>query len=109
MEVTWLPFAQNQLKAVMQYVRDNFGENIARKSFREIMRRVDELRNFPDIGILDRQFSAKEVMVRHLNIGPNVVYYIEDLNEIVVIAVMHHKQSPSTINRTIIYALGLND
>lgn len=109
MEVKWLPFAQGQLKVVLQYVIDNFGEKTARKTLREILSHIDGLKVFPDSGVWDKRFSTATIKVRHLNIGPNVVYYLVDLDEVLVVAVMHYKQSPATINRTIRYALSIKD
>lgn len=43
MEVRWLPFAQEQLKVVAQYVIDNFGEMTAKKSLRSILSKVEAL------------------------------------------------------------------
>ena len=83
----------------MQYVVDNFGEITAKKSLRRILDKVNELRKNPDIGIWDKKFSSDGIKVRHLNIGPNMVFYlIDDRCEVVVIAVMHCKQSSYVIN-----------
>lgn len=109
MEVRWLPFALEQLNVVLQYVIDNFGENTARKSLKEILKQIGGLKDFPDSGIWDKRFSKAGKKIRHLNVGPNVVYYLVDLEEVVVIAVMHCKQSPTTINRTIRYVLSIKD
>lgn len=54
MELRWLPFASEQLRADMQYVVDNFGEKTAKKSLRRILDKVNELRKNPDIGIWDK-------------------------------------------------------
>ncbi|MBM0130900.1 type II toxin-antitoxin system RelE/ParE family toxin [Segatella copri] len=105
MELRWLPFASEQLRADMQYVVDNFGEITAKKSLRRILDKVNELRKNPDIGIWDKKFSSDGIKVRHLNIGPNMVFYLVDRYEVVVIAVMHCKQSSYVINRAIRYAL----
>ena len=48
MELRWLPFASEQLRADMQYVVDNFGEITAKKSLRRILDKVNELRKNPD-------------------------------------------------------------
>ena len=81
----------------MQYVVDNFGEITAKKSLRRILDKVNELRKNPDIGIWDKKFSSDGIKVRHLNIGPNMVFYLIDRYEVVVIAVMHCKQSSYVI------------
>lgn len=105
MELRWLTFASEQLQADMEYVVENFGEMTARKSFRRILDAVGELRKYPDKGIWDKKFSTSEYRVRHLNIGPNKVFYLIDDKEIVVIAVMHYRQSSYVVNRAIRYAL----
>ncbi len=105
MEIRWLPFASAQLKAVLEYVVDHFGEMTARKSLRRVLDGVDVLEKYPAKGIYDKQFSRNGIAVRHLNVGPNMVYYIVDRDEVVVIAVMHCKQSLTTINRAIKFAL----
>ena len=72
-ELRWLPFASEQLRADIQYVVDNFGEITAKKSLRRILDKVNELRKNPDIGIWDKKFSLDVIKVRHLNIDPNMV------------------------------------
>ena len=89
----------------MQYVIDNFGEMTAKKSLKSLLDKVDTLKTCPDLGVWDKKFSTPLVKVRHLNVGPNVLYYLVDQDEVVVIAVMHYKQSPVTVNRTIQYVL----
>lgn len=105
MEIRWLPFASEQLKVVLEYVIDHFGEMTARKSLRRVLDGVDVLRMYPAKGIYDKQFSKNGIAVRHLNVGPNMVYYLVDRNEVVVIAIVHCKQSPTTIHRAIKFAL----
>ena len=51
MEVRWLPFAQEQLKVIVQYVVDNFGEMTAKKSLQTILTKVAALGSCPDIGV----------------------------------------------------------
>ena len=41
---------------------------------------------------------SRKIKVRHLNIGPNMVFYLIDRCKVVVIAVMHCKQSSYVIN-----------
>lgn len=105
MEVRWLTFARKQLGVVIQYVNDQFGSNTAKHSLQSIMKSVNGLMKFPDSGVWDKKFSTENATIRHLNVGPNVVYYLVDLDEVVIIAVMHCRQSPNTVNRTICYVL----
>ena len=106
MVVRWLTFAQDQLKGVVQYVMDNFGVMTAKKSLCKILNDTDTLGKYPTKGIYDKKFSKNGIEVRHLNTGPNMVYYLIDENEVVILAVMHYRQSVNTINRAIRYAIG---
>ena len=45
MVVRWLSFAQDQLKDIVQYVIDNFGEMTAKKALRRILDDTDTLGN----------------------------------------------------------------
>ena len=58
MEVRWLPFAQKQLKVVVQYVVDNFGEMTAKKSLKTILSKVEALSTCPGLGVLDNFFES---------------------------------------------------
>ncbi len=101
MEVKWLPFASKQLKEVVEYVKENFGETTARKSLNKILDKLNWVKKYPESGILDEKFSTASITIRHINVGPNLLFYFFDNENIVVIAIMHSKQSPVTINQTI--------
>ena len=61
------------------------------------------LRRLPYIGIIDSDFSTlfNNITVRHLKLSPNVIYYLIDENRIVIAAMLHSKQSPETVRKTI--------
>lgn len=101
MEVKWLPFASRQLKDVVGYVTENFGETTAGKSLNKILDKLNWVKKHPESGILGEKFSTDNITIRHINVGPNLLFYFIDHENIVVIAIMHSKQSPVTINQTI--------
>ena len=51
MELRWLPFASEQLRADMQYVVDNFGEITAKKSLRRILDKVNSKHPTPILAV----------------------------------------------------------
>ena len=55
------------------------------------------------VGIIDSDFSTlfNNITVRHLKLSPNVIYYLIDENRIVIAAMLHSKQSPETVRKTI--------
>ena len=59
--------------------------------------------HFLEILIIDSDFSTlfNNITVRHLKLSPNVIYYLIDENRIVIAAMLHSKQSPETVRKTI--------
>ena len=109
MEVEWTDMALEQLGTSMEYVADVFGENVARKSYEKIRRRVQELAVFPESGRYDGMKFSLFYSMRHLTIAPNVVYYLTDEKRdvVVVIALVHSGQSPRTVNEILERGLAL--
>ena len=101
MVIVWSDLAKALLKAALEYVEEQFGAMVARQTLEKIDRKVRQLERNPEMGISDFQLSSEGIAVRHLIVHPNVVYYFKDENEIVIIAVMHSKQSPKTVRRII--------
>ena len=102
MEIVWSDLGAGLFKAVLEYVENNYGENVARHRITE---KVEQLKYFPGIGVKDFDLEPTEfsssIDVRHLILYPNIVYYLIDGDEVVIIAVLHALQSRETI-KTII-------
>ena len=106
MEIVWSRLGERLFKSVLEYVEDNFGENVARQTFRRITEKVEQLKYFPGIGVKDFELAESlgfgtGVEVRHLVLQPNIVYYMIDGDDIVIIAVVHAHQSQETIKNIV--------
>ena len=98
MELIWSDLANQQLDSTLDYVEDNFGANTAFKTLQKIDKKIHGLLLFPESGILDRKYSTSEYTIHHLNVDPNVIYYMLYPDAIVVGVVVHQKMSPSRID-----------
>lgn len=105
MEVTWSDLALQQLYAVVDYVEDNFGVITAKKTLDRIIEGADQLKKYADHGIYDAKFTSlvakKQMVIRHLLIVPNRVYYLIDANKVVIIGIAHVKRSPKVVTSMI--------
>lgn len=101
MDLIWSELSKKQLALIGQYVSEQFGSRVAEKSVSKIVSKVEVLRKYPSIGSIDLRFSTREYVVRHINLYPNVVYFLVYNEKIIVIAVMHTKQSPRTVSTII--------
>ncbi len=98
MEVIWSDFAKQNLNSILDYVEDNFGVTVAMKTLQRIRTQVDCLHVFPEIGVRDRKYSVSEYSIRHIAVGPNVLYYMVYPDTVVIGTIVHVRQSPETID-----------
>lgn len=63
--------------------------------------KANALLNFPEQGTLDRKYSTPEYTVHHVNVDPNVIYYMVYPDAIVIGVIVHQKQSPKTVNEVL--------
>ena len=65
----------------------------------------EQLEHFPGIGVKDFDLEPTEfgssAEVRHLILYPNIVYYLIDGDEVVIIAVLHAQQSRETVRKIV--------
>ena len=80
MEIVWSDLGAGLFKAVQEYVEDNYGENVARKTFHRITEKVEQLKYFPGIGVKDFDLEPTEfgssIEVRHLILYPTQILFI---------------------------------
>ena len=88
MEVTWSDLALQQLDEVVDYVEDNFGIITAQNTLDRILDGADQLTKYADHGIYDAKFTSlvakQKMVIRHLLIAPNRIYYLIDDNKVVI-------------------------
>ena len=101
MEVIWTDMATQQLGNIVEYVESEFGRSIAVKTLDKINSKIIRLSHFPESGIFDRTMSDDKYTMRHIILDPNVIYYLLTDNVMIIIAIAHIKQSPSTVRNMI--------
>ena len=101
MEVIWSDMALRQLKDILMKVQEDYGQRTAQKTYDKIDSKVNSLLRFPEIGTPDHAYSSLSsngnVLVRHILVVPNVIYYNVDGENINVMLLAHTKQSPRTV------------
>lgn len=101
MEIRWSEMALRQLDAILDKVQEDYGERIAYKTYDKIDKKVNDLLLFPESGTPDYKYSSlttnNQVLIRHLQVFPNVIYYNVDGEIINVMLIAHVKQSPRTV------------
>lgn len=65
MEIVWSRLGERLFKSVLDYVEDNFGENVARQTFHRITEKVEQLKYFPGIGVKDFELAESLGIALH--------------------------------------------
>ena len=97
MELIWSQLASKHLLEVAQYVEENFGSRVAEKKVDMIIKRMNRQVLFPESGVFDHEYSSEGFSVHHINLYPNVIYYMLEDEHLVVMAIFHCKQSQATM------------
>lgn len=98
MEVIWSDISLQHMKEIAQYVADNFGQKTAVDSLLRIQKKANALVKFPEQGVLERKYSTDEYTVHHINVDPNVIYYMVYPDAVVIGIIVHKSRSPRTVN-----------
>lgn len=105
MDIIWSDLALEQLDEILDFVEEQFGSRTAIRTLEKINSTVSRLALFPESGTPDFCHSSlsepKGVLIRHLKIDPNVVYYNVDGDVVNVMLIAHSKQSPKTVSAMI--------
>lgn len=101
MEIKWSEMALVQLDKILDKVQEDYGVITSRKVYDKIDSKIKRLLIFPNSGTPDFAYSSKaakdNVLVRHLLVAPNVIYYNIDGEIINIMLIAHIKQSPKTV------------
>ena len=98
MEVVWSDLALTQLDEVMDYVEEHFGLLTSQKVLHNILEKTDELAQYSTHGIYDARYTSwvagQDMVIRHMLLVPNRVYYLIDDEHVVIMGIVHVKRSP---------------
>ena len=105
MEVVWSDLALTQLDEVIDYVEEHFGLLTSQKVLHNILEKTDELAQYSTHGIYDARYtswvSGQDMVIRHLLLAPNRVYYLIDGEQVVIMGIVHVKRSPHAVTSMI--------
>ena len=82
--------ASLHLSSLLEYVEEHFGSKTVQNTLDRIDKKVNALVKFPEQGVLERKYSTAEYTVHHINVDPNVIYYMV-YPDAVVIGIIVHK------------------
>lgn len=77
----------------------------AQKSLRKILEKTDKLSVYYSHGIYDAKYTSLvvnvQMVIRHLLIAPNRIYYLVDADKVVIMCIVHVRQFPRVVTSMI--------
>lgn len=98
MEVVWSKTAKESLAVTLQFIRQNFSDNVAQNIRNQIENQVNQLSIFPLMGIEDRKNSTPSRQFRYIIIKrrSKVFYYLKD-NKVYIVLVWDTRQNTDSL------------
>ena len=88
-EIFWSDLAVHDLKTIHSYIKED-SKYYADRQIKKIIKRVDQLDNFPESGRIVPEFSISQI--RELIEGSYRIVYYLDLNSVFILRVHHSAQ-----------------
>lgn len=100
MEVVWSKTAKDSLAVTLHFIRLNFSDNVAQNIRIKIENQVNQLADFPLIGVKDLKNSTPNRQFRYIvvNRRSKVFYYIKN-NIIYIVLVWDTRQNIHSLKR----------
>lgn len=84
--------ARRDLKEIASYTFKVWGEDQMRKYIHDLTKRCGLLAEKPELG---RRCDSLAPGLRRFEIGKHVIFYLQDLNKIAVVRVLHQQTLPA--------------
>lgn len=99
--VVWSSFSEKQLDKIFEYYLDEAGEQVAKKVVKNLLERVECLKDHPELGPKEPYLTDLTLTYRYILYKSfKIIYRVEiDLNQIRVVDVFNCWQSPKKIKR----------
>ena len=80
MKIEWLSEARNELRELLYYYRTNVGSPYAQKFANKILRAIERLADFPEMGVLkyDTLFTGQYVCIYKIENNTVFIYHLAD-------------------------------
>jgi plasmid stabilization system protein ParE len=93
-KINWSQNALRDLKRIKAFIRRNFSKEIADRSIKEILARVQTLHRFPDSGRLSNLPNPYGTPSRYVLKRKTRIYYTHDGQVVSIIRLLDTRQNP---------------
>ena len=98
-EIRWHHAAEDEFAAIVTYVMQTFGQNVALKVYEDIMSRIDLLAEFPELGSAEPRYQYKDMPMRVLHSKLTRVYYCVQETEVFIVLLWNNRMDDRALKK----------
>jgi len=98
-EIQWLKEAEDELAAIVDYVLQNQGHNVALQVYDNIISRIDLLAEFPELGTYEKRYKFNGKPLRVLHSWHTRVFYSVQETEIFIVLLWNNRMDDRKLGK----------
>lgn len=98
-EIQWLKEAEDELAAIVDYVLQNQGHNVALQVYDNIISRIDLLAEFPELGTYEKRYNFNGKPLRVLHSWHTRVFYSVQETEIFIVLLWNNRMDDRKLGK----------
>jgi len=98
-EIRWHHAAEDEFAAIVTYVMQSFGQNVALEVYEDIISRIDLLAEFPELGTSEPRYQYKGMPMRVLHSKLTRVFYCVQETEVFIVLLWNNKMDDRVLKK----------
>ncbi len=98
-EIRWHNAAESEFAAIVTYVMQTFGPDVALKVYEDIISRIDLLTEFPELGTEESRYKYKDMPMRVLHSKLTRVFYCVRETEVFIILLWNNRMDDRALKK----------
>jgi len=98
-EIRWHNEAEDEFAAIVTYVMQTFGQNVALKVYEDIISRIDLLADFPELGTSETRYQYKDTPMRVLHSKLTRVFYCVRETEVFIVLLWNNRMDDRALKK----------
>ena len=98
-EIRWHHAAEDEFAAIVTYVMQTFGQNVALEVYEDIISRIDLLAEFPELGTAEPRYKYKGMPLRVLHSKLTRVFYCVRETEVFIVLLWNNRMDDRALKK----------
>lgn len=98
-EIRWHHAAEEEFAAIVTYIMQSFGQNVALEVYEDIISRIERLSEFAELGTSEPRYQYKGMSLRVLHSKFTRVFYCVRETEVFIVLLWNNRMDDRVLKR----------